>query len=44
MDGRGGKVNSVEFVAGISSIDVFLQHGFKSQVTGMNFCSLSEND
>jgi len=44
MDGRGGKVNSVESVTGIPATDVFLQHGSKSQVTDMNLCSLSEND
>ena len=39
MDGRGGKVNSVESVTGIPATD-----GSKSQVTDMNLCSLSEND
>ena len=43
MDGRGGKVNSVESVTGIPAADVFLQNGSKSHVTGMNLCNLSEN-
>ena len=46
MDGRGEKVNYIEFVTGIRipATGVFLQGGSKSQVTDMNFCRLSEND
>ena len=44
MDGRGGKVNSVESITGIPATDVLLQHGSESQVTYLNLCSLNEND
>jgi len=47
MDGRGGKVNSVESVlsvTGVPTTAVFLQHGSKSQVAYMNLRSLSDNN
>jgi len=38
-----GKYYSAKYVTVIPVNYVFLHHGFKSQVTDMNHCKLSEN-